>query len=123
MQLLHDLLDWTERYCAGQVEQPQFLAFLSQMQVSVASALEALDKLNFPEGYAAGAVFLQYSRQGLAGVARSVDKLSKACLEDDGQGAEQALQEAREAMKELQQVVGAAQDEKDSRGDGSFFAD
>lgn len=123
MQLLNDLLNWTERYCAGEIEQPQFLAFLDHLQGSVTAARTALDTLNFPEGYAEGAVFLQYSRQGLSGVERAAEQLRQACLEDDGPGAELALQRARQAMEELQQVVGAAQNEKDSRGDGSFFAD
>lgn len=123
MQLLNDLLNWTERYCAGEVEHPQFLAFLDQLQGSVAAARTALDTLNFPQGYGEGAVFLQYSRQGLTGVERAAERLRQACLDDDGPGAEQALQQARLAMEELQQVVDAAQDERDSRGDGSFFAD
>ncbi len=123
MHLLKDLLTWTERYCAGEVEQPQFLAFLDQLQGSVTAARSALDSLNFPKGYGEGAVFLQYSHQGLAGVEQATQRLRQACLDDDGPGAEQALQHARQAMEELQQVVAAAQDEKDSRGDGSFFAD
>ena len=122
MQLLNELLTWTERYCAGEVEQPQFLAFLTQLQGSVTSAKAALDQLSFPDGYGEGAVFLQYSRQGLTTVGKSVEKLKSACLSDDGQGAENALQQAREAMEELQQVVNAAQEEKGSRGDGSFIA-
>ncbi|MFN8608716.1 MAG: hypothetical protein U0931_14360 [Vulcanimicrobiota bacterium] len=123
MQLLHDLLDWTERYCAGQIQQPEFLAFLAELKGSLTTTRTALYSLKFPEGYAEGAVFLQYSRQGLDDVERSILDLERACLEDDGPAAEQALEQARVALAELEQVVGAARSEKDSRGDGSFFAD